>query len=354
MRHTVIGLFDTYSQAESARDTLVQTGFARDTIELQANPDAVRDCGDRRGREMRACWPISSASSPACSPRSRAPPEARPLHRSRAARRRAGVRERGKRIARGARAQHPDEAGRDRHRRASARLGRGPARSGHRAASIRCSTNSACGAIRRPRGCPMRARPAADPLRTPPRRHRTARSRSIEDPLDAAAPLSEAADPEHHRRRQRAGLRRRRSCPSKTAPAARRPDARWAKRFRTSFSNMRRISATTTTNCTRAATRAMKITCPPIDTAPTIGRDARYRDRPWDDVEPEARRHWETTSPGRRGHVGTLQGGGASRLGSRDGTPSRLGRRSHVEVSNGRLDTGGATPPVRVVRQIEA
>ncbi|MDE1180267.1 hypothetical protein [Paraburkholderia sp.] len=38
MRHTVIGLFDTYSQADEARDTLVQTGFGRDTIELQANP----------------------------------------------------------------------------------------------------------------------------------------------------------------------------------------------------------------------------------------------------------------------------------------------------------------------------
>jgi hypothetical protein len=30
----------------------------------------------------------------------------------------------------------------------------------------------------------------------------------------------------------------------------------------------------------------------------TIARDVLYRDRPWDDVEPEARRHWETTSPG--------------------------------------------------------
>jgi hypothetical protein len=39
MQHTVIGLFDTYPQAESARDTLVQTGFAHDTIELQANPE---------------------------------------------------------------------------------------------------------------------------------------------------------------------------------------------------------------------------------------------------------------------------------------------------------------------------
>jgi hypothetical protein len=39
MRHTVIGLFDTYARAEAARDTLVQTGFARETIELQANPE---------------------------------------------------------------------------------------------------------------------------------------------------------------------------------------------------------------------------------------------------------------------------------------------------------------------------
>ncbi|CAB3797519.1 hypothetical protein LMG28614_04588 [Paraburkholderia ultramafica] len=38
MQHTVIGLFDTYTQAESARDTLVRTGFAREAIELQANP----------------------------------------------------------------------------------------------------------------------------------------------------------------------------------------------------------------------------------------------------------------------------------------------------------------------------
>lgn len=39
MRHAVIGLFDTYTQAEAARDTLVQTGFAREAIELQANPE---------------------------------------------------------------------------------------------------------------------------------------------------------------------------------------------------------------------------------------------------------------------------------------------------------------------------
>jgi hypothetical protein len=39
MQHTVIGLFDSYAQAEAARDTLVQTGFARETIDLQANSE---------------------------------------------------------------------------------------------------------------------------------------------------------------------------------------------------------------------------------------------------------------------------------------------------------------------------
>ncbi|MBP0592347.1 hypothetical protein J8I87_21955 [Paraburkholderia sp. LEh10] len=39
MRHTIIGLFDTYAQAESARNMLVQTGFSSTDIELQANPE---------------------------------------------------------------------------------------------------------------------------------------------------------------------------------------------------------------------------------------------------------------------------------------------------------------------------
>lgn len=38
MRHTVIGVFDTYAQAEDARSALVTAGFARGDIELQANP----------------------------------------------------------------------------------------------------------------------------------------------------------------------------------------------------------------------------------------------------------------------------------------------------------------------------
>jgi hypothetical protein len=40
MRHTVIGVFDTYDQAEVARSALIASGFARRDIELQAAPDA--------------------------------------------------------------------------------------------------------------------------------------------------------------------------------------------------------------------------------------------------------------------------------------------------------------------------
>jgi hypothetical protein len=29
-----------------------------------------------------------------------------------------------------------------------------------------------------------------------------------------------------------------------------------------------------------------------------MGQDVRYRDRQWDDIEPEARRNWETTPQG--------------------------------------------------------
>jgi len=43
MRHTVIGLFANYAQAESARNMLVQTGFASTDIELQANPETPAD-----------------------------------------------------------------------------------------------------------------------------------------------------------------------------------------------------------------------------------------------------------------------------------------------------------------------
>ncbi|PCE23384.1 hypothetical protein BWP39_27285 [Paraburkholderia acidicola] len=41
MKHIVIGLFDSYADAEGARNTLVRTGFAQADIELQANPEST-------------------------------------------------------------------------------------------------------------------------------------------------------------------------------------------------------------------------------------------------------------------------------------------------------------------------
>ncbi|KND62360.1 hypothetical protein BVER_01555c [Candidatus Burkholderia verschuerenii] len=38
MRHTVIGVFDTYAQAEDTRSALISAGFPRADIDLQANP----------------------------------------------------------------------------------------------------------------------------------------------------------------------------------------------------------------------------------------------------------------------------------------------------------------------------
>jgi hypothetical protein len=43
MRHTIVALFDTYGQAEAARETLVRAGFARSDIELQAQPEPTAD-----------------------------------------------------------------------------------------------------------------------------------------------------------------------------------------------------------------------------------------------------------------------------------------------------------------------
>ncbi len=48
MQHTVIGLFQTYAQAESARNVLLQTGFSSADIELQANPETPVDAAATR------------------------------------------------------------------------------------------------------------------------------------------------------------------------------------------------------------------------------------------------------------------------------------------------------------------
>jgi hypothetical protein len=43
MRQTVIGLFNTYAEADGARNALVQSGFAYHEVELRANPETASD-----------------------------------------------------------------------------------------------------------------------------------------------------------------------------------------------------------------------------------------------------------------------------------------------------------------------
>jgi len=43
MRQTVIGLFNTYAEADGARNALVQSGFAYNEVELRANPETASD-----------------------------------------------------------------------------------------------------------------------------------------------------------------------------------------------------------------------------------------------------------------------------------------------------------------------
>ncbi len=264
MRHTVIGLFDTYSQAENARDTLVQTGFASDTIELQANPvpsataatDAVANASVLANIERFISSLFAKEPRPAEADR-----YAEAVRRGAVLVCVSAASESHAELAQ----QDLDAAGRYRHRRALARLGRGAWTIPTRAANTRCSTNSASAAqTRRPLGCPLQPGPWT--IRCGARRPYRP-SLAIDDPLTPQPPLSEAATLNTIAAGSAAGLRAPCSRPSMSRPRRGVLNRLRSSRFRTSISNMKRISALTTTSSIRATTRAMKTTCPHIATA---------------------------------------------------------------------------------------
>ena len=51
MRQTVIGLFNTYAEADGARNALVQSGFAYHEVELRANPETASDAIAKRSED---------------------------------------------------------------------------------------------------------------------------------------------------------------------------------------------------------------------------------------------------------------------------------------------------------------
>ncbi|RFU48666.1 hypothetical protein [Paraburkholderia sp. DHOC27] len=315
MRHTVIGLFETYAQAESARDTLVQTGFARDTIELQANPlpsataasDAVEGAGvlanierfigslfskePRAPQAQRYTDAVRRGAVLVCvNAASEAHAELASTTLTRL-----GATDVGERLPGWDTAPTDQELGREHSMLDELGIG---------AAAPRMDSRVD------PRIDPLD--PRVDPLEP------VARDTPVVDPVRSAAAersLDERVDPrveEALRTQQLSEAATLNSIaagsapgfgavfmPVDTAASARRPDAtigetipdeflEYEEDFRNHYDEL----------YASGGDGHYEDYVPAYRYGATIGRDAQYRDRPWDDVEPEARRHWETTSPG--------------------------------------------------------
>jgi hypothetical protein len=293
MRHTVIGLFDTYSQAENARDTLVQTGFASDTIELQANPvpsataatDAVANASVLANIERFITSLFSKEPRPAEADRYAdavrrgavlvCVSAASESHAELASKTltRLGATDIGERLP-GWDAGLDDPDARREHS-VLDELGMG-------------------GANQAPARVPAAARPVDDPLRaTSP----APTEPLIEDPLMPQPPLSEAATLNTIAAGSAPGFGAV-FTPVDVAPAARRPEPLEEQAIPDEFLEYEEDFRTHYDEQYASDQARYEDYVPAYRYGATIARDLRYRDRPWDEVEPEARRHWETTSPG--------------------------------------------------------
>ncbi|MFM0211919.1 hypothetical protein PQQ96_31490 [Paraburkholderia sediminicola] len=322
MRHTVIGLFDTYSRAEAARDTLVQTGFARETIELQANPEpSVGSATD----EVASSGVLANierflSSLFASGPRA-----------SEAARYTEAVRRGAVLVCVNAASESHAELARNTLTRLGAtdigerspdwdmqpessrdhsildELGIGavmpgtPHTSSVATPGVAPAGETTAGSTSPPAATPDPLYPPplmgsdAEPFVPPPLAERPVLrpvDEPVTDPLasDAArSAIAAGSVPGSGAIMQ----------PSEVIPAAGQPAAgsgdpipneylEYEEDFRTHYDEQ---YGTGTGNA------RYEDYVPAYRYGAEIGQDARYRDRPWDDVEPEARRHWETTSP---------------------------------------------------------
>jgi hypothetical protein len=293
MQHTVIGLFDTYSQAENARDTLVQTGFASDTIELQANPapSATAAADAAANASVLANIERFIASLFAKEPR---PAEA---DRYADAVRRGAVLV----CVSAASESHAELASKTLTRLGAADIGeRQPgwdAALDHPDARREHSVLDELGiggANQGPAPVPAAVRPADEPLRgTSP----VSAEPRVEDPLAPQPPLSEAATLNTIAAGSAPGFGAV-FTPVDVAPAARRPEPLQEQTIPDEFLEYEEDFRTHYDQQYASDEARYEDYVPAYRYGATIARDLRYRDRPWDEVEPEARRHWETTSPG--------------------------------------------------------
>lgn len=297
MRHTVIGLFDTYSQAESARDTLVQTGFAFDTIELQANPlpsatpaaDAVEHASVLANIER------FIASLFAREPRG---PQAQRYTDA---------------VRRGAVLVCVNAASEAHAELASGTLTRlGAADVGERLPNWDMEPTDAdlgrehsmldelgIGA-RAPRvdAIPPAIPPVGVTPVEPSAEDVAARrmENRIDEPLESQT-LSEAATLNTIAAGSAPGFGAV-FMPVDSATAARRPDATVGDTIPDEFLEYEEDFRNHYDELYASGDERYEDYVPAYRYGATIAHDMRYHDRPWDDVEPEARRHWETTSPG--------------------------------------------------------
>lgn len=318
MRHTVIGLFDTYMQAEDAREILVQTGFARESIELQANAEpTVGSAADEvAGSSMLANIERFLSSLFASGPR--APDTARYTE----ALRRGAVllcvnaaSESHAEVARntltrmgatdiGERAPDMDaSAPATREHSILDELGIGSLTAGSpRSSSVSDAEARATAATIRP--TPTATPGAMDPMYPPPGNTDAEpfapplNERHFVDPI--SEPIADPLTGEVGRGAIAAGSVPGSGAvlqPSEVVSEAGQPTAglggnvpneylEYEEDFRSHFDEQY-----------AAESSRYEDYVPAYRYGAEIGHDVRFRDQPWEDIEPEARRHWETTSP---------------------------------------------------------
>ena len=325
MRHTVIGLFDTYSQAEAARDTLVQTGFARETIELQANPEpSVASATD----EVASSGVLANIERFLSSLFASGPRASETARYTEAVRRGAvlvcvnAASESHAELARntltrlgatdiGERSPDwdtPSESSRDHS--ILDELGIGAVMPGTPHTSSVATRGVAPPGVATPgtttAGSTSRPATTPDPRYPPPLMGTDAEpfvppplvERPVLGPLDE--PVADPLAGDAGRNAIAAGSVPGSGAimqPSEAVPAAAQPAAGSGDPIPNEYLEYEEDFRTHYDEQYGTGNARYEDYVPAYRYGAEIGQDARYRDRPWDDVEPEARRHWETTSP---------------------------------------------------------
>lgn len=320
MRHTVIGLFDTYTQAEAARDSLVQTGFGRETIELQANPEpSVGSATDEvAGSGVLANIERFLSSLFASGPRS-----TETARYAEAVRRGAvlvcvnAVSEAHADLARDTLARHGatdigerapdwnapvDETGREHS--VLDELGIGAATPGtprtssvlKQAATAAAADAAAAGqpaTMAEPRYAVPPGSTDAEPFVPPP-----LSERPVIDPVNE--PVTDPLVGDVGRSAIAAGSMPGSGAvmqPSEVVSEAGQPHAGLGAPMPNEYLEYEEDFRAHYDEQYASENARYEDYVPAYRYGAEIGKDMRYRDQPWDDVEPEARRHWESTSP---------------------------------------------------------